>query len=92
MYTIKMGSHLPASLCELPNFERPSRIVLDIPIWLDTLVCQLLEKDPGKRPFDAATVGQALSNIQDKVEALASTMNERMGSVLAGTGPAAAAP
>ncbi len=26
MYTIKMGSHLPASLCELPNFERPSRI------------------------------------------------------------------
>lgn len=50
------------------KFERPSRIVLDIPIWLDTLVCQLLEKEPAKRPFDAATVAQALANIQDKIE------------------------
>src|SRR5438045_1274905 len=28
------------------TFERPSRIVLDIPIWLDTLICQLMEKEP----------------------------------------------
>src|SRR5438552_2055757 len=26
------------------TYERPSRMVLDIPIWLDTLVCQLMEK------------------------------------------------
>ena len=51
------------------KFERPSRIVLDIPIWLDTLVCQLLEKDPNKRPYDAATVAQALGSIQEKIEA-----------------------
>jgi serine/threonine-protein kinase len=51
------------------KFERPSRLVLDIPIWLDTLVCQLLEKDPEKRPFDAAIVAQALDQIMDKVTA-----------------------
>jgi serine/threonine-protein kinase len=51
------------------TFERPSRQVLDIPVWLDTLVCQLLEKKPEQRPLDAATVGQALSQIREKVEA-----------------------
>ena len=24
------------------TFERPSRLVLDVPIWLDTLICQLM--------------------------------------------------
>lgn len=54
------------------TFERPSRIVLDIPVWLDNLVCQLLEKKPEQRPFDASTVGQALERIKDKVEAQSS--------------------
>src|SRR5947209_1050665 len=43
------------------KFERPSRLVLDIPVWLDTLVCQLLEKKPESRPLDAATVAAALN-------------------------------
>jgi serine/threonine-protein kinase len=51
------------------TFERPSRLVLDIPIWLDTLVCQLLEKDPMKRPFDAGMVSQALEQVAEKVAA-----------------------
>ncbi len=51
------------------TFERPSRRCLDIPIWLDTLVCQLLEKKPDQRPFDANAVEQALSRIKEKVEA-----------------------
>ncbi len=51
------------------TFERPSRVALDVPIWLDNLVCQLMEKKPEHRPFDAATVSQALSSIQEKVEA-----------------------
>jgi serine/threonine-protein kinase len=51
------------------KFERPSREVLDIPIWLDTLICQLLEKDPNKRPFDAATVARALGETMEKVQA-----------------------
>jgi serine/threonine-protein kinase len=50
-------------------FERPSRLVLDMPVWLDNLICQMLEKKPEHRPMDAKTVGQALEGIQEKVEA-----------------------
>jgi predicted Ser/Thr protein kinase len=51
------------------KFERPSRLVMDVPPWLDTLVCQLLEKKPEKRPFDAAMVGAALAQVEEKVTA-----------------------
>jgi serine/threonine-protein kinase len=51
------------------KFERPSRLVLDIPIWLDNLVCQLLEKKPEHRPFDAPVVMQALDQVAEKVAA-----------------------
>jgi serine/threonine-protein kinase len=51
------------------TFERPTRMVLDIPVWLDTLVCQLLEKKPEHRPFDAATVALALDQVVEKVSA-----------------------
>jgi len=50
------------------DFERPSRVVMGIPPWLDTLVCQLLEKRPDKRPFDAALVGAALEQVVEKVK------------------------
>jgi serine/threonine-protein kinase len=49
------------------TFERPSRLVLDIPIWLDTLVCQMMEKRPELRPRDAEMVSQVLGSIADKV-------------------------
>src|SRR5439155_972950 len=49
------------------TFERPSRLVLDIPVWLDTLVCQLLEKKPEHRPFDAAMVEKVLGEVEEKV-------------------------
>jgi serine/threonine-protein kinase len=51
------------------TFERPSRLALEIPIWLDTLVCQLLEKQPERRPRDAAAVGEALTRITEKITA-----------------------
>ncbi len=51
------------------TFERPSRVVLDIPVWLDTLICQLLEKKPDQRPYDAAMVADALGRVREKVEA-----------------------
>jgi serine/threonine-protein kinase len=54
------------------TFERPSRKVLDIPIWLDTLVCQLLEKKPEHRPLDAGVVAQALDQVREKVSTLQS--------------------
>lgn len=50
------------------TFERPSRIVMDIPPWLDTLVCQLMEKKPEHRPSDARTVSQALDEVKQRVE------------------------
>jgi serine/threonine protein kinase len=49
--------------------ERPSKLILDIPIWFDTLICQLLEKKPEQRPFDAAAVGEALNRVLEKVTA-----------------------
>jgi eukaryotic-like serine/threonine-protein kinase len=51
------------------KFERPSRLVLDIPVWLDTLVCQLLEKAPEHRPYDAHLVSDALNRVAEKVAA-----------------------
>jgi serine/threonine-protein kinase len=51
------------------TFERPGRLVLDIPVWLDTLVCQLLEKKPEQRPRDAEMVSQVLGSIAEKVAA-----------------------
>jgi eukaryotic-like serine/threonine-protein kinase len=51
------------------TFERPSRIVLDVPVWLDNLICQMLEKKPEQRPLNAAMVLTTLNSIQEKVEA-----------------------
>lgn len=50
-------------------FERPSRLVPEIPPWLDTLVCQLLEKKPEHRPLNAEMVGKALDEVLEKVQA-----------------------
>src|SRR5262249_60761165 len=52
--------------------ERPSRLVLNTPVWLDNLICQLLEKKPEQRPRDAAMVKRALEDVLEKVEALQS--------------------
>ena len=41
----------------------------DLPVWLDTLMLHLLEKDKDKRPLDAATVGRMLGEIEEKVAA-----------------------
>jgi serine/threonine-protein kinase len=49
------------------TFARPSRLVMGLPIWLDTLVCQLLEKRPDQRPRDAAMVARTLSEVAEKV-------------------------
>jgi serine/threonine-protein kinase len=54
------------------KFERPSRVAMDIPVWLDTLVCQLLEKKPEHRPFDAAMVAKVLDEVEQKVSELRS--------------------
>jgi serine/threonine-protein kinase len=51
------------------KFERPSRIVLDMPIWMDNLICQMMEKKPEQRPLNAKMISDSLGSIQEKVEA-----------------------
>jgi serine/threonine-protein kinase len=48
---------------------RPTRFVLELPVWMDNLICQLMEKKPDQRPFSAERVGQALQEVKQKVEA-----------------------
>lgn len=47
--------------------EKPSRIEMDIPKWMDTLVLHLLEKKPDQRPPSAYTVSNILDEIRQKV-------------------------
>jgi eukaryotic-like serine/threonine-protein kinase len=48
--------------------ERPARLVPDLPPDLDNLVCQLLEKDPERRPADAHVLQRALERLVGKQE------------------------
>ncbi|MSQ93731.1 MAG: serine/threonine protein kinase [Gemmataceae bacterium] len=51
------------------NYKRPSEVVMEIPIWLDTLVCQLKEKETARRPINANAVADSLRLIRQKIEA-----------------------
>src|SRR5262245_20999489 len=50
------------------DYKRPSEIVLEVPIWLNTLVDQLMEKEPAKRPLNAKAVSDSLQLIKEKIE------------------------
>jgi serine/threonine-protein kinase len=58
---------------------RPSREVMDLPVWMDTLICQMMEKDPEKRPLNAAKVAEALEEVREKFEAQQSAGVEAAG-------------
>ena len=62
------------------TFPRPAVLNPDIPVWLDTLVCQMMEKKPEHRPRDAAMVGQVLEEIEQKVAANVSAGADIAGS------------
>ncbi len=47
--------------------ERPSRINLEIPKFLDTLILHLLEKNPNNRPHSASVVCDILEEINQKI-------------------------
>lgn len=53
---------------------RVSTIALDCPVWLDSLLQQLLEKDPEMRPRDASSVLRALAEVEAKVAEQASVL------------------
>ncbi len=50
------------------QFDPPRRIVPAIPYEIDELVCQLLEKDPDKRPPDCQVLGRQLQSMRRKLE------------------------
>jgi serine/threonine-protein kinase len=49
------------------QFDRPSRLVPDLPADLDELICNLLEKDPAQRPADAGVLFRRLDSIRKKL-------------------------
>ena len=50
------------------RFDPPKNHVPEIPGWLNDIVCQLLEKEPDKRPPDAFVTSKRLQEVVKKVE------------------------
>jgi serine/threonine-protein kinase len=50
------------------QFERPRRLVPEIPHDLEEVVCRLLEKDPARRPADAGVLHRELDSVRRKLE------------------------
>jgi serine/threonine protein kinase len=50
------------------QFERPSRLVDGLPPDFEQIVCDLLEKDPARRPPDAGVLFRRLDSLQRKVQ------------------------
>jgi serine/threonine protein kinase len=50
------------------QFERPQRLVPEIPHELEEIVCQLLEKDPARRPPDCLVLQRELDRVRRKLE------------------------
>jgi tRNA A-37 threonylcarbamoyl transferase component Bud32 len=50
------------------QFDRPKSFIPDLPIEIDEVVCQLLEKDPEKRPRDAHVLYKQLKAIHKKLD------------------------
>jgi serine/threonine-protein kinase len=49
------------------QFDRPIRLVPELPHELDEIVCELLEKDPGRRPADAMVLFRRLDSFKRKL-------------------------
>jgi serine/threonine-protein kinase len=50
------------------QFDRPMRILSDLPFEIDEVVCQLLEKDPEKRPPDCLVLYKQLDALRQKLD------------------------
>jgi hypothetical protein len=50
------------------RFDPPRRYLPDLPYELDEVICQLLEKEPEKRPPDAQVLRRQLLHIKEKLE------------------------
>jgi hypothetical protein len=50
------------------QFERPSRLVPELPAEFETIIVELLEKDPGRRPPDGAVLHRRLDGLRRRLE------------------------
>jgi serine/threonine protein kinase len=50
------------------QFEKPTRLVPELPREFEAVVCQLLEKDPSRRPADAGVLHRQLDTVRRKLE------------------------
>jgi serine/threonine-protein kinase len=48
------------------RFDRPGRLVPELPAEFDDIICQLLEKDPAKRPADGGILARRLESLLRK--------------------------
>ncbi len=53
---------------QFAQFDKPTRYAPEIPRMLEDLVCQLLEKDPSKRPNDALVLMKRLEQIRSRLQ------------------------
>jgi len=53
---------------QFAQFDKPTRYAPEIPRLLEDLVCQLLEKDPSKRPNDALVLMKRLEQIRSRLQ------------------------
>ncbi len=68
------------------QFDRPRRMVPEIPSWLDDIVVQLLEKDPEKRFADAYVLMRRLQEVLRKVDLSEGDDETRASGARGGTG------
>src|SRR5262249_55401549 len=72
------------------RFDPPAKLVPILPYEIDEIICQLLEKDPAKRPADALVLGRQLETIRRKLERKANSTNpglRQAGTVAENAGP-----
>jgi serine/threonine protein kinase len=50
------------------QFDKPGKIVPDLPYEIDEVICQMMEKDPAKRPADCLVLAKTLDSIRRKFE------------------------
>jgi serine/threonine-protein kinase len=50
------------------QFDRPQKVVPEIPPDLDNIICQLLEKEPSRRPPDSLVLYRQFERLQRKME------------------------
>ncbi len=50
------------------QFDRPIKLVPELPYEIDELICQLLDKDPAKRPADCLVLAKQLELLRRKLD------------------------